>query len=726
MTILYLDLETYSTQDLPRVGGYKYAHDCEVMLFAWALDDYPVRVEDLTQQTELSGPLRVALDLPGVELCAHHSMFDRTVLNHSRNVRYPTTSDRWHDTMVQALAHSLPAGLGALCDVLRIDADRAKDKDGRALLNLFCKPDKTGGRNTRFTHPEKWDKFVRYAALDIEAMRACRKKMPRWNYAAGTREMALWNLDQTINDRGICVDVDLATAALACVTEEQAALAVQTHDLTDGRVASATKRAQLLKEILDVHGVSLPDLQKSTLETRVNDESLPEGVRELLRIRLQASTSSTSKYKTLLACQVDSRLHGTKQFCGADRTGRWAGRLWQPDNLPRPDMTPDEITRVIESIKLGTLAINEDNVMRASSNAIRGCIVAPPGKKLVVADLSNIEGRVQAWLAGETWKLDAFRRYDAGTGADLYKLAYAGSFGVDPADVTKDQRQVGKVQELALGYEGGVTAFVTFALVYGIDLDEMADRAQAHIPPAIWGQAAIMLKWHRDHKRDPLANTGLCEKTWLVCESFVLGWRQAHPQIKWMWKVLQQAARSAVEQSGKVFNCGQHLSVRRDGAWLRVMLPSGRSLCYPSPSVRHQGDPCGVCEGTGDVQVDGFALTCHACEGSGLTKSSSGSLSYFGMNRYTRRWQKQHTYGGKLFENVCQAVARDVMGHNMPPIEGAGYALVLTVHDEVVTEAPEDRSADLLSSLLASSPPWAPGLPLAAAGFEADRYKKDA
>jgi DNA polymerase len=499
----------------------------------------------------------------------------------------------------------------------------------------------------------------------------------------------MWFLDQQINDRGVLMDLELARTAIEAVDSAQKTLAYRTQELTDGHVKAATQRDALLTHLLLYYGVELPDMQKSTLERRVEDPTLPWALRELLAIRLQASTTSTSKYKTLVrAVSSDSRLRGTLQFNGASRTGRWAGRLMQLQNLPRPSLKQEIIDAGIEALKASCADLITDNVMELTSSAIRGCIIAPPGKKLVVADLSNIEGRDQSWLAGEAWKLKAFRAYDNGTGHDLYKLAYAKSFGIRPEDVTKDQRQVGKVQELALGYEGGVGAFLTFAAAYGIDLEAMGQQAYDAIPQDILREAEGMLKWTKKQRRSTF---GLSDQAWIVCESFKRSWRAAHPAISSMWGELADTVRLAIRKPGVTYPC-RMLKVRRDGSWLRIGLPSGRCLCYPSPAV-----------------------------------DDGGQISYMGNNQYTRKWCRLKTYGGKLFENVCQAVARDVLTHNMALIEQAGYEIVLTVHDEVICESPDsDEFNDAhLSSLLANNPPWALDMPLAAAGFETYRYRKD-
>lgn len=741
MTTLWIDLETYSEVPISQ-GTHRYAASAEIMLFAWALDDGPASVVDLASGEPIPDALAEALR-SDCEIWAHNSHFDRTVMSRQVAPMYfwnvGISVNRWQDTMVQAMAHGLPGGLGDLCDILKIDQDKAKDKDGRALILLFCKPrPKTSKirRATRETHPAEWAKFVSYASLDIEAMRAVHKKLPTWNIK-GT-ELALWHLDQHINDRGVAVDLDLANAAITAVALAQASLSDRTSELTFGYVASTTQRDALLRHMLAAYGVELPDLQMATLERRANDPDLPAELRELIAIRLQASTTSTSKYKTLVnGTSADGRLRGLLQFCGASRTGRWAGRLWQPQNLPRPTLKQHIIDEGIDALKIGCADLVTANVMELTSSAIRGCIIAPPKKKLVVADLSNIEGRDQAWLAGEQWKLQAFRAFDTITGTDakgepirkghdLYKLAYSASFGIQPEAVTKDQRQVGKVQELALGYEGGVGAFVTFADAYKLDLEDMADEAIGSIPSGIWGQANIMLEWHRARKRNPPADFGMADKTWLVCESFKLSWRSAHPNITAMWRELRDAVRQAVRGPGVTVPC-HGLKVRRDGAWLRIVLPSGRALCYPSPAVSEGGEPCPHCNGTGAVMVDALALDCKDCEGTGIVPGKGGQISYFGVNQYSRKWGKLYTYGGKLFENVCQAVARDVMAHNMPAIEARGYSIVLSVHDELICETPDSTefNSDELSSLLAANPPWALDMPLAAAGFEAPRYRKD-
>jgi DNA polymerase bacteriophage-type len=326
------------------------------------------------------------------------------------------------------------------------------------------------------------------------------------------------------------------------------------------------------------------------------------------------------------------------------------------------------------------------SVMEACANAMRGVLIAPPGRKLVASDLSNIEGRGLAWLAGEEWKLDAFRAYDAGTGPDLYKLAYARAFRIEPSDVDKYMRQIGKVMELALGYEGGVGAFLNMAAVYGLDLDALAEKAWPTIPDRIREEATGAWEWACRKRR----TYGLSERVYMVCDALKRMWREAHPATTAMWRAFQDCAAAAILDPGST-HCVGRCEIGRVRNWLRIKLPSGRYLCYPSARV-----------------------------------DENGKISYMGVNQWTRQWSRIGTYSGKFAENVTQAVARDVLADAMPRAEAAGYEIVLTVHDELLCEVPDspEFSADGLSQILATNPSWADGLPLAAAGFEGYRYGK--
>lgn len=680
---LFLDTETFCTIPLDR-GLARYATQVEVTIVAWAIDDGPIHVWDRTRDPAVPPALMTAARQCD-RVIAHNAQFDRTVVEHSIPDLATQLDGKWYCTMAAALRHGLPGGLEKLSVVFRLPDDTAKH-DGHKLVMLFCKPDKHGQRATRKTHPEEWARFLKYAGNDIAAMREVYRKCPKWNDIPF--EFNLWALDQTINERGVAVDTDFAAAAVRATTAEQKRLGERTRELTDDSLDRTTQRDRMLAFLFAEHGVELPDLKADTIERRLNDPELPDAVKELLRIRQRASKASTSKYKRLLDLQVGGRIHYLLQYCGALRTGRWAGRDFQPHNLPRPSLKFHEVEQAIEAVLAGCEDVLLDDVMEAMSSSIRSALVAPPGRKLVVSDLANIEGRDLAWLAGEDWKLDAFRDFDAGLGPDLYIRAYASAFNIDPADVTKAWRQIGKVMELGLGYEGGVGAFVTFALVYGIDLADLARAARPTIPKPVLLDAQGMYRWAVKKGR----TYGLAEDVYVICESLKRLWREAHPATVDLWRGAEDAARAAIQRPGQVFTAGR-LAFDRKGAWLRMELPSGRYLLYPNPRL----------------------------------EGAHQQVQYAAWNVYTKSWRHEPTYGGKLVENACQAVARDVMAYAMPHAEEAGYEIVLTVHDELVTETPDrdEFTAEGLSTILAAGADWTEGLPLAAAGFESKRYRKD-
>ena len=724
------DLETYSPTPLKN-GTHRYAEDAEVMLWAWADGDGPIYVWDLVNasvhwQDELSGlwvswvldsPVDIPDDLQTIwidmtALVWFHNggQFDFTVLKHALpSVLKGIDTSRWRDTMVQAYAHALPGALALLGEVLNVVQDKRKLKTGAKLIHLFCKPRSDGSRATKQTHPAEWQQFVEYAGADIQIMREAHRLMPKWNYQAG-KQMDMWHCDLRMNNRGFAVDIELAQAAVAMAAKVQSKLADETQTLTNDEVQAATQRDALLAFILAEHGVTLPDMRADTLERRLNDPELPQAVRELIAIRLQASMNSVAKFKTLLkGVSSDGRLRGTQQFRGAGRTGRWAHRMFQAGNLPRPTMPQSMIDLGIEYIKAGDLEaiyLVHGNPMVLMSNAIRGVIVAPPGRKLVIADLANIEGRFAAWLAGEEWKLQAFRDFDAGEGADLYVLAYAKSFNVAVEAVGKAERQIGKVEELMFQYGGGVGAWITGAATYGIDLNAMTAAVLPVLPEWAVAEARSYLEYLykparaaylKDDDLDKLeakmlkARYGLPEDTFVACDAIKRTWRRAHPMISSYWKELEEAVRRAIHHPGVTITC-RKVKVRVDGAWLRLGLPSGRALCYPNPKVENNGD-----------------------------------ITFTGHNTYTRQWGRVKSYGGKFFENLCQAGANDQFAEVMPLLEAEDYYAGLGVHDEWLAEVPDtdDYSAERLSALMCADLGWNAGLPLAAKGLETYRYRKE-
>ena len=517
-------------------------------------------------------------------------------------------------------------------------------------------------------------------------MRAVHKQCPKWN--ATPRMWAIWHLDQRMNDRGVAMDLKLAEEAVKATLAAKQRMADRTELLTDGAVERTTQRDRLLAYMSD-YGVTLPDLTADTVERRLEDESLPEHIKELLRVRQQASKSSSAKYQRALNQSVGGRLRNLLVFCGAARTGRWAGRTLQPQNLPRPKHRQWEIDLAIGMFRAGAIDLyNADDVMGLAASCLRGLIVAPEGSRLVVSDYANIEGRDMAWIAGEEWKLEAFRRFDNGTGPDLYKIAYARAFNIDPNTIGDDdwRRQIGKVMELALQYYGGVGAFCSMAETYGLRLEDLAVSAWPVIPASFKALAATAWKKAIKRKR----TYGLEERIWTVCHALVLMWRAAHPAICTFWAELDQACQMAIKVPNREYKVGNFISVDRVRAWLRIKLPSGRYLNYPAP----RGDEY--------------------------------SSSFMGVDPYTKQWKRISTYSGKRAENIVQGIAADHMMDGLMAANEAGYNPVLSVHDEAITEPPDDDVYNdrALSRLLVESSLWADGLPLAAKGFTAKRYRK--
>lgn len=685
MKTLWADLETFSRRDIKN-GPHQYAEDCYVLLFGYAIDDEPAKVWDLTVTETMPEDLRAALADPGVNTVWHNGAnFDVPVLRKAKNLHVDLPFERVDDCMVKAYSHGLPGALGTLSEVYGLPVDQAKDKDGRRLVLKFCKPNFQGKIASRKTDPEDWARFVNYCRLDVEAMRVIYKKLPNWNW--GPRDRAQFVIDQRINNRGALMDVELAHAAIDLSERLRLENAEKTRKLTGGEVEAATQRDALLKYILSEYNVKLPDLTRSTIERRLADENIPEPVKELLRVRLASTKTSTAKYKKLIACvNSDGRMRGCLQFRGATRTGRYAGRLMQLQNLPRPTLPQYVIDAGVEAIKGGWAEyLTEPGELMSS--CLRSCIMATPGKHLVVADLSNIEGRMLAWLAGETWKIQAFRDFDAGHGPDLYKATYGRTFGIRPEDVSKHQRQIGKVMELALGYQGGVGAFLTFAAAYSINLDELAKHVRENISYSYWGQAEGSYEWYKEKK----LTHGLKRDTFIACEAVKLAWRDAHPAIQKFWAACDTAAIRAMNG---VPSQASKLWFDRKGAWLRMRLPSGRFICYPGAQLEEGG-------------------------------VGKGTFSYMGIDQYSRKWARIPTYSGKIVENATQAAAADILIGAMAAIEQAGFEIVFSVHDEFITEAALDKDNSELERLMATPPSWAPDLPLAAAGFTSLRYKKD-
>lgn len=682
---LWLDLETRSPIPIKR-GVSLYATKVRIIMAQWAIDDGEVHIEDLTGGILPSKALMKAMQ-EADEIWAHGAEFEQQILARFKWFRDLKISRfKWRCTMALARMHGLPGGLDKLSTIFKLGLAEAKDKRGHELIMLFCVPKKDGTYNDRSTHPKEWKEFLYYGGMDITSMRAVYRKCPKWN--ATPRMWAVWHLDQKMNAQGIEVDLLLCQGAIDATTKAKGKMKDRVRDMTLGAVQSATQRDWFLLYLKEF-GVTLPDLKADTVERRLEDPNLPEHVKELLRIRQQAAKASTAKYQRAVNQSVAGRLRNLLVMCGALRTGRWAGRTFQPQNLPRPKFPQWDIDEAIKRFTRGDIeAYAPDDVMGLAASCLRGIMIAAKGRKLSVADLANIEGRDAAWIAGEDWKLAAFAAFDRKEGPDLYKVSYARAFNIDPYDILDEgdwRRQIGKVMELALQYYGGVGAFLTMAETYGLRLEDLAKAAWPVIPKRIKELAAK--NYQRALKRRK--TYGIEERIWLVCESLVLMWREAHPAIVKFWKDLEKATKLAISHPGKAYKAGR-VVIDFYQNWLRIRLPSGRYLSYPAP------------------QADEF------------------DIRFVGVNPYTKQWGRISTYSGKLMENIVQGNSADILMDGMLAADTAGYNPVLSVHDEIVAEPPDlpEFNDKGLSRLMVESSPWAVGLPLAAKGFTGYRYKK--
>ena len=693
--MLYIDFETFNEQDIS-VGTYKYAETADVLLCAYALGDGPVRVWDRHEEF-FPADLYNALEDDDLPICAHNAMFDRAILTLSMET--PTRLERWRCTMVKAYSHAFPGGLDQCGAALGLPKNKAKLADGKKLINRFCKPAPKNHRADRYdrhTHPEEWEKFKRYAAMDIEAMREVDKRLPDWNWKPS--DIALYHLDQRINDRGFAVDRELVDAGAEAARRDKERLAAEFIALTGGEVEKPTQRDKFRDYLNRMFGLGLDNTRADTFREMLADDLPNEDCRRLMEISILSNKTSTAKYATLApAVSSDGRFRGGLQFRGAARTRRWAGRTFQPQNLPSRGLPAQRsIDLYIRALKADCHEFLFEDQMLYGSAALRGVVVAPKSKKLAVSDLSNIEGRDLSWLAGEKWKLKAFFAYDAGQGPDPYNLTATSMLGGNPYEVSKANRNAfGKVPDLAFGYQGGFGACQTFAKAYGIKLADQWDIIVANVDPELIAAAkANWTKWGEE--RNPDADYD----EWVASDTVKLAWRARHPRTVALWGACQKSAKLAIQNPGKTYRAGPWLkfSVRRHAgiAYLLCRLPSANFLCYCDPRY-HQDD---------DVITY-----------MGIDATATGGQ--FG------KWQRLYTYGGKIVENACQSLAMDIMAANMPAIDETGFPIILTVHDEILSEPDADGSAEDLAALMATPPEWLPDFPLAAAGFETLRYRKD-
>lgn len=723
MSYLFLDFETFSEADLKKVGSYAYAEHptTEVLICTYAFDDEPVQVWDCTDGSDMPGDLHRALRRlvkpnSRIKMVWHNGgLFDRLIMKHCWDFDIPVSNTV--DTMIWAFRHALPGSLDALCEVLGVSADNAKDKRGKALIQRFSKPTPKNYKIRRYTaetHPDEWALFIKYAVSDITAMREVFHKLPRWGNSEF--EDRVLELDQLINDRGFKVDVALAEAAIEAVEKHKAQLQEEAQRKYGGSL-TGKDFLPILRELAPAHRIH--NAQKSTLNDLLVDDDLPDDARTIIEMRLGAASTASTKYTPLLLGRSsDDRRRGCIQYGGAKRTLRFAGKGFQPQNLARGYYHDDELDKGISALLKGR-AHRRFDVAKLTASTVRSCIIPEAGHKFVVADYSNVEGRGLAWLAGEDDLIEVFVN-----GVDVYKKLASTVFNVAYEDVTKDQRQISKAMVLGLGYAGGVGAFVTFAKNLGLDLNDMTNTLDGTFPDHIWAATARGYEWARiqEAKRPPRPGEKddrpsyiLDKKVWRTCDALKRMYREANPAIVQFWRDIEDAAMAAIRNPGKEFTAGPRgvkfsRNVETDnngnkvaGWWLRMTLPSGRVMSYPGVGLSVSKE----------TDEDGKV-------------STNVRIKYQGENQLTRQWGFQYTYSGKLVENCTQALCRDLLANALLNVEANGYPIVLHVHDEIICETPDSPEYNVaeLEKLMCALPEWAEGFPLVAEGAELKRYAK--
>lgn len=650
---LSIDIETFSDIDIKKAGLYRYVQSpaFQILLFAYSFNGGPVQIVDMAQGEQIPQIVITALNDPNVTKHAYNAAFEWYCLNKF----WPSPVEEWRCTQIHGLYCGYPAGLGKVGEALGLPQDKKKMGVGGSLIRTFCvptKPSKSNGQRTR-TLPhhelEKWETFKQYCVNDVVAEMEILRRLSV--FPVPDAEWRLWQLDQRINARGIACDLQLVEGALA--VDEQITTELMTEAVQLSGLDNPKSVQQLKKWLSEEIGEEVEDLKKDTVSGLI--DSVEEGkAKRVLEIRRELSKTSTKKYVAMktVACE-DGRVRGLLQFYGANRTGRWAGRLVQVHNLPRNKMDLELLSfarQLVRDRRVDMLKFVFGNVPDTLSQLIRTAFIASSGKKLQVADFSAIEARVLAWLADERWRLDVF----AGHGK-IYEASASQMFGIPLEEITKDLRQKGKVSELALGYQGASGALIQMgALDMGLTEEELPE--------------------------------------------IVTRWRNANRRIVDLWYAFERAAVEVMETGmpvgvrGIVFARESHHGNGLD--FFTVKLPSGRKLYYVAPRL---------------AQND----------------FGKQALHYMGPDQKTGKWTLISTYGGKLVENIVQAIARDCLAVTLIRAEQAGLDTVLHVHDELGIESDRPEDLDKVLALMSDSIDWAPGLPLKGAGFVTEFYMKD-
>lgn len=662
-----IDIETYSSVDLTRAGVYAYteAPDFEILLIGYKFDDEDeVHVLDTSSRAWQADAKRLdhmaaargasdfwaALMDPRVIKTAFNANFERTCL--AAWTGKPMPPEEWRCTMIKALTLGLPRSLADVGIAMGLPEEKLKDPQGKALIQYFskpCKPTRTNGQRTRNlpeNDPEKWRLYIEYNRQDVVTEQEILRQLSI--YKTPDSEQQLWALDQYMNDNGVKLDIPMVRKIVDYDTQRQNELREEAAELTGLQNPNSLSQ---LKDWLRSQGAPMTSVTKDTIAAALSQPDLPANVRRMLEIRTALGKTSVAKYSTMLeAVCKDHRLRGILQFYGANRSGRWAGKLVQTHNLAKNSLPDLDLARELAAAgDFDTMATLFGETAFVFSELVRTAFIPSDGCRFVVSDFSAIEARVISWISGEEWRLEAFR-----SGKDIYCETASQMYRVPVVKhgVNGHLRQKGKVAELACGYQGGVGAMKRMDREGAIPEEEL--------------------------------------------QAVVDQWREANPKVVKLWRTCELAAKTAIQEHRTVrLPHGIEFSyINRN---LFIKLPSGRKLCYWDTRLK-QDDYNGKL-----------------------------SIVYMGVNQETKQWNEVETYGGKLVENIVQAVARDCLAVAMTRVSALGYKIVMHVHDEMIVDVPnEDTEAPArINSIMAQDIDWAEGLPLKGDTYETPFYKKD-
>lgn len=701
MTECHLDIESFSRCDLKRSGMSKYAEDAstKILCIGYAFDDGPVHVwvpeaDESFSVTNVDGKLYCGGPVPrdlrehvssGGLVLAYNAAFERCVLNGpaGREHDFPKIEiAQTRCVMAQSRVHGLPGSLEDSANALRVT--HKKRVSGINALRYLCKPRKDGSRPLIEDERARFIEMVDYNADDVRAERDVAKAVPQLTKA----EQDIYFLDQDFNDAGVLVDLSLCDDMQVLIAEYKKELDRRCQELTGIKPSRAGPLAAWIRS----HGFpELENLQADTVRKALKLD-LPTDVRTALLIYGTYNAKAPTKYAAFArsAC-ADDRIRHMFMFYGAG-TGRWSAHHVQ--NLARPSIEdPDTAIAAARLWDLNWMRTLYEGVdfMKVAGTCVRGALIAGPGKELVFPDFAGIEARYNAWLGGEKWKIDAYRALDKGEGPDLYTVAYARAFSVPLDAVTKPERQIGKCMELALGYEGGVGAFIKMAGTYRVDLKDIA-KAYDTLPSDVVQEA---LEAH-DYASTQGRLYDLPERIWVTAEGIKRLWRRAHRGIEKLWLDLKDSAIKATENPGVVYKAaGGKILFRIVDRWLVMRLPSGRRMWYYNPSVR-------------------------------TDKQGRKEFRYFGINTQTRQWGPSGMYGGSWCNNETQGGCRDLLVRAKLAIRRRHPGTIRgSVHDEPIMEAPIGQITDeeLLEDMCVNGE-WDAGLPLAIEIHRGPRYRK--